>query len=79
MSLQNRLDGSMCFKSYIRQTRASEYTFESALAELTDNSIEAGATKIKIYFEMNEEGNLYTRKVICATEKIVVMVVMEKV
>ena len=40
MSLQNRPDGSMCFKSYIRQTRASEYTFESALAELTDNSIE---------------------------------------
>ena len=62
MSSQNRPDGSMCFKSYIRQTRASEYTFESALAELTDNSIEAGATKIKIYFEMNEEGNLYKVK-----------------
>ena len=46
----NRLDGRESYAAFIKRSRASNYTNETSLSEFTDNSIEAGAKKIKITY-----------------------------
>ena len=39
--------------------RSIGYSFKTALADIIDNSISAGARNIKIFLPVNDDGNLY--------------------
>ena len=50
VATDNRSDGRQTFASYIRHARSSNYTLETALHELSDNSLEHGSTFVEVRF-----------------------------